>query len=220
VAEGHWKISGHFNEEVLARAISESAIPVVSAIGHEVDFTISDFCADLRAPTPTAAAEMIIPDGVAIKEKISRFTKTITRVITNTMDGYQYRVSQNRRLLGDMDFIFTNSSLRLDHASLKLVTLVEKLISRNTALCDDLSTKLQNNSPITKVRLQEQRLQFAADKLLYLSRSMFTEKEALLAQQASLLDAVSPLATMSRGYSITSKIESKNPAKKTLIREK
>ena len=134
------------------------------------------------------------------------------------MDGYQYRVSQNRRLLGDMDFIFTNSSLRLDHASLKLVTLVEKLISRNTALCDDLSTKLQNNSPITKVRLQEQRLQFAADKLLYLSRSMFTEKEALLAQQASLLDAVSPLATMSRGYSITSKIDQKS-GKKTLIRE-
>ena len=207
-----------FNEEILARAISQSTIPVVSAVGHEVDFTISDFCADLRAPTPTAAAEMIIPDGVAIKEKISRFQKQLTRVTRNTIDHYQYQVNQNRRLLGDLDFIFTNSSLRLDHASLRLVTLIEKLISRNTTLCDDLSTKLQNNSPTAKVHLQEQRLQFATDKLLYLFRNMFMDKETMLAQQASLLDAVSPLATMARGYSITSKIDQKS-GKKTLIRE-
>jgi exodeoxyribonuclease VII large subunit len=205
-----------FNEEILARAISRSKVPVVSAIGHEVDFTISDFCADLRAPTPTAAAEMLIPNGVEIKEKLARFQTALTRILSDKIEDYQYRVSQNRRLLGDMDSLFTNSFLRLDHASLRLYTLMEKRISRNMALCDDLSTKLHNNSPAAKVRMQEQRLHFATEKLSYLCRNTLSDKEAKLAQQAALLDAVSPLATMARGYSITSKIDQKN-GRKSLV---
>lgn len=207
-----------FNEEILARAISRSTVPVVSAIGHEVDFTISDFCADLRAPTPTAAAEMIIPNGTEIQEKLGRFSTSLVRMISDKIDDYQYRTDQNRRLLGDMDFLFTNSSLRLDHASLRLYTLMEKRISRDMALCDELSSRLQNNSPAAKVQMQEQRLRFATEKLSYLFRNTLADKEATLAKQASLLDAVSPLATMARGYSITSKIDEKS-GRKSLVRK-
>jgi exodeoxyribonuclease VII large subunit len=207
-----------FNEEILARAISQSTVPVVSAVGHEVDFTISDFCADLRAPTPTAAAEMLIPDGRELKEKTARFRTSLIRILSDKIEGYQYRIAQNRRLLGDMDFLFTNSSLRLDHASLRLYTLMEKRIRHNVALCDDLSSRLQNNSPAAKVQMQEQRLHFATEKLSYLCRNKLTDKETMLARQASLLDAVSPLATMARGYSITSKIDLKNGSK-SLIRK-
>jgi exodeoxyribonuclease VII large subunit len=207
-----------FNEEILARAISQSTVPVVSAIGHEVDFTISDFCADLRAPTPTAAAEMLIPDGLEIKERLTRLQTSLTRILSNKIEDYQYRISQNRRLLGDMDFLFTNSSLRLDHASLKLFTLMEKKIRQYMTLCTHLSTRLQNNSPTAKVHMQEQRLRFVAEKLSYLCRNTLIDKEAMLAQQAALLDAVSPLATMARGYSITSKIDQKT-GRKTLVRK-
>jgi len=206
-----------FNEEILARAIAQSTIPVVSAIGHEVDFTISDFCADLRAPTPTAAAEMIIPDGIALQETVGRMQRILTRTVFGILEDYQYRVNQNRRLLGDMDFLFTNYSLRLDHASLKLVTLIKKVISNRSVICDEFYAKLHHNSPVAKVQLQEQHLHFAAAKLSYLFRTLVADKEAALGRQASLLDAVSPLATMSRGYSITNKIDKKS-GKKTLIR--
>lgn len=202
-----------FNEEIVARAISQSAIPIVSAIGHEVDFTISDFCADKRAPTPTAAAEMLIPDLAKMTEELRNTKKTLSRIISNTIEGYQYRVSQNRRLLGDMNFFFTNSSLRLDHASLKLHALMEKMITRNLSICNELSSRLHNNSPETKVTIQEQRLSFITEKFFYFCKKEITDKEAKLTQQVALLDAVSPLATMARGYSITSKINHKNNRK-------
>ncbi|MBL4902270.1 exodeoxyribonuclease VII large subunit [Desulfocapsa sp. AH-315-G09] len=207
-----------FNEEIVARAIGRSTIPIVSAIGHDVDFSISDFCADLRAPTPTAAAEIIFPDGHEIKRQISRLQTALTNAIYNTIDSNQYRVDQNRRLLGDMNFLFTNSSLRLDHVTLKLYSVMEKRITNSTTSCNELSARLHSHSPVAKVQMQEQRLKFATEKLRYLFQKSFTDKEVLLGQQAALLDTVSPLRTMNRGYSITSKINPVN-GKKTVIRE-
>ncbi|HIQ38344.1 MAG TPA: exodeoxyribonuclease VII large subunit [Desulfocapsa sulfexigens] len=207
-----------FNEEIVARAIARSTIPIVSAIGHEVDFSISDFCADLRAPTPTAAAEMIFPDGHELRKHISRLQTALTNAIYNTIDTNQYRVDQNRRLLGDMNFLFTNGSLRLDHTTLKLYTVMEKSITNGITRCNALSTRLHSHSPMARVHVQEQRLKFATEKLSYLFEKCLADKETLLGQQAALLDTVSPLQTMKRGYSITSKINPQN-GKKTVIRE-
>lgn len=207
-----------FNEEILARAISHSKMPIVSAVGHEVDFTISDFCADLRAPTPTAAAEMLIPDGRELAEQTERYQRSLGRILLGKIEDYQYRIAQNRRILGDMGFLFTNATLRLDHASLKLCNLIEKRISHSMALNSGLSARLHNNSPTAKVHNQEQRLQFATDKLTYLCKNLLSDKESMLNQQAALLDAVSPLATMARGYSITSKIDPKS-GRRSLVTE-
>ncbi len=207
-----------FNEETLARAIAESKLPVVSAVGHEIDFSISDFCADLRAPTPTAAAEMLIPDGTEIRQRITRFQNALTQQITDKLAGYQYRVDQNRRLLGDLNFLFTNISLRLDHASLKLFTVMEKIIAGAELRCDKMYSKLQNNSPVAKVHMQNQRFCFAKEKFFYLFMKSLNDKEASLGRQAALLDAVSPLATMARGYSIASRIDQKT-GKATLLRD-
>lgn len=205
-----------FNEEIVARAIARSKIPIVSAIGHDVDFSISDFCADLRAPTPTAAAEIIIPNGKELLLKINRFQTILTNRIHSIIDSRQYHVDQNSRLLGDMDFLFTNSSLRLDHTALKLYTVMEKRIARSAVHCKDLSARLQNNSPVAKLQIQEQRLKFAIEKLGYLFNKCFVDKEISLDRQAALLDSVSPLRTMARGYSITSKINPNNGEKTTI----
>ncbi len=207
-----------FNEEIVARAIAKSKLPVVSAIGHEIDFSISDFCADLRAPTPTAAAEMLIPDGTEIRQKIARLQSSLTQEITDKLDGYQYRVDQNRRLLGDLNFLFTNISLRLDHASLKLFTVIEKRIASAQLRCDEIYSRLQNNSPVAKVHMQNQRFHFAKEKFFYLLKKILHDKEVSLGRQATLLDAVSPLATMARGYSIASKVDQKT-GKTTLLRD-
>lgn len=196
-----------FNEETVARAIAASKIPVVSAIGHEVDYSISDFCSDLRAPTPTAAAELIFPDGVALRQGLSRQRESLRRILLNKVEDFRYRVLQNRRILGDMDSQFSHASLRLDHASQRLLSLMAQRISKAQALLEEQNHRIQASSPSARLRLQQQRLDFTTEKLHYLCGNILTDKGALLAAQAALLDAVSPLATLARGYAIARKID-------------
>ncbi len=205
-----------FNEEVLARAIARSKLPVVSAIGHEVDFTISDFCADFRAATPTAAAEALIPDAVGLRKQIRRFQDAITTSIYNSIEDYEYQVKQNRRLLGDMDFLFTNASLRLDHVSQKLHKIIADRLDSEQLQCNELFTRLQNCSPMAKLKIQQQRLEFTRDKFLILFTKSMESRETQLGRQVALLDAVSPLATLARGYSISSRIDPGNGQKTVL----
>ncbi len=207
-----------FNEETVARAIAASDIPIVSAIGHEVDFSISDFCSDLRAPTPTAAAELIFPDGVALRQGLLRHRETLRRILLNKIDDLRYRVLQNRRILGNMDSQFSHASLRLDHATHRLLSLMEQRISKAQALLEEQSSRIQASSPSARLRLQQQRLDFTTDKLHYLCRNILTDKEASLAGQAALLDAVSPLGTLARGYSIARKVDPVS-GKRTLLRK-
>ena len=196
-----------FNEETLARAIARSTLPVVSAIGHEVDFTISDFCADLRAATPTAAAELLIPDSSHLKEQINRLKKKLSTSIYTLIEQNQRVVNQNRRLLGDLDFLFTNISLRLDHATDKLQNVMSRRLQKEQLRCNELGAKLHQHSPEARLTLQQQRLAFVFEKLHFQIERTLDERHAKLANQAALLDAVSPLATLARGYSVASKID-------------
>lgn len=207
-----------FNEEVLARAIARSQLPVVTAIGHEVDYTISDFCADFRAATPTAAAEELIPDGVSLRLQIQRLQRSLLKSVHHLIESYEYRLLQNRRLLGDMDFLFTNVSLRLDHVTQKLHTIISRRLENEQLRCRNLAARLQNNSPSAKLKIQQQRLNFAAEKLLFLFNKSMEDRQAQLAQLTAILDAVSPLATLARGYSISSRIDPASK-RKTLLRD-
>ncbi|MBU0944424.1 MAG: exodeoxyribonuclease VII large subunit [Proteobacteria bacterium] len=207
-----------FNEEILARAIAASRLPVVSAIGHEVDFTISDFCADLRAATPTAAAEQIFPDVAELKKQISHLLEKMAYTTWDRLDNYEKRINQNRRLLGDMRFLFTHGTLRLDHAYESLCARMRKRLETWQAQCEELAFRLHSHSPVAKVLIQEQRLHFASQKLIYLLRQNLDNKKMALGRQAALLDAVSPLATLARGYAIASKLDPET-GKPTLLRE-
>src|SRR5216110_1964370 len=88
-----------FNEEIVARAIFHSAVPIVSAIGHEIDFTICDFVADLRAPTPSAAAELIVPDVADLQRQIDRCTRALARQLLNRVREAQQRLDHARETL-------------------------------------------------------------------------------------------------------------------------
>jgi exodeoxyribonuclease VII large subunit len=88
-----------FNEEIVARAIFHSAVPIVSAVGHEIDFTISDFVADLRAPTPSAAAELIVPDVIDLQRQIDRCAHTLGRQLLNRVHDAQQRLDHARETL-------------------------------------------------------------------------------------------------------------------------
>src|SRR3954463_3179488 len=88
-----------FNEEIVARAIFHSAVPIVSAVGHEIDFTISDFVADLRAPTPSAAAELIVPDTIDLQRQIDGCARTLRRQLLNRVHDAQQRLDHARDTL-------------------------------------------------------------------------------------------------------------------------
>jgi exodeoxyribonuclease VII large subunit len=88
-----------FNEEIVARAIFHSAVPTVSAVGHEIDFTICDFVADLRAPTPSAAAELIVPDVLDLHRQIDRCSRTLGRQLLNRVRDAQQRLDHARETL-------------------------------------------------------------------------------------------------------------------------
>lgn len=151
-----------FNEEPVARAVYESAIPVISAVGHETDFTICDFAADLRAPTPSAAAELCVPDIVTVK---------------NTLDAYSLR--QVRALRS-----------RIEFEREKLRALAE-------------SSALKN--PLDRITDSRQELCALFDKMSASVSGELDSRRATLAACASKLDALSPLAVLARGYSITYK---------------
>ncbi|WP_115717746.1 exodeoxyribonuclease VII large subunit [Gallaecimonas mangrovi] len=193
-----------FNDEQLARAIAQSAIPVVSAVGHETDVTISDFVADLRAPTPSAAAELVSSQAGLIKDRFNELGLRLTAL----WQGYRrvqqsrqqelserlYRQSPERKLERD--------SQKLDELKLRLQRALPRLLSQQRQPLALLTAKLSHHHPgkrLGEAQLQLTRLTSALDQSLngYLNQRR--------QQQLRLIDKlqlVSPLATLSRGYAI------------------
>lgn len=191
-----------FNEECVARAIAGSTVPVVSAIGHEVDFTIADFCADLRAPTPTGAAEQIIPDRTLLLKQLQQLKKRCSTLLLHKIDGYQREILQHRRQLGNLDRTLSHFTLQVDHATSRLIHALERRLQKQESHFEKITARLQQQSPVNTIILQNQRLRHAAGNLTQRMRALLQQKNAALLAQSALLDSVSPLATLARGYSI------------------
>jgi len=192
-----------FNEETLARAIYASDIPVVSAIGHEIDFTISDLVADYRAATPTAAAEAVIPDKKTLRQRITRAEYNLSRNLAGITAHYRFRIDTRKRLLGDPSLLVTNFALRLQNISAKLALVQEKQIENRHSELRSLEDSLREVNPGRILRLREQRIEELANLTKLLIRREIDKKRDRLTKSSALLDSVSPLAVLGRGYSIT-----------------
>lgn len=149
-----------FNNESLALAIADSHIPIISAVGHETDFTISDFVADLRAPTPSAAAELAVPDIRDLKNYLNKERAYLNSLMSSRLKAERMRLDsfRNRRSLKDMRYILDSEKERLDALFLQMQQSVK--------------------------------------------RSLFAQRDRL-GKNAALLDSLSPLKILSRGYSVT-----------------
>jgi exodeoxyribonuclease VII large subunit len=171
-----------FNEEIVARAIFHSAVPIVSAIGHEIDFTICDFVADFRAPTPSAGAELIVPDASDLRLRIDGCTRALSRQLLNRVREAQQR---------------------LDHARGTLQRcLVHKMDSYKRGLLHYVRA-MQARSPARELMMRRsrfvdlhRRLIASPDRLLENARHRFRHMEGILR-------VLGPDATLRRGYSIT-----------------
>ncbi|MDT8334800.1 MAG: exodeoxyribonuclease VII large subunit [Desulfurivibrionaceae bacterium] len=191
-----------FNEEKLARAIYASEIPVVSAIGHEIDFTISDFVADYRAATPSAAAEVVIPDKKTLRQRIGRAESALSAGLTRITDRYRFRVDSRKRRLGDPSLLLTNFVLKLRNMTSNLTISLETRLNDQRRTLNRHAERLREAGPDRVLKLKERRIsELCRLTRLFISGRIDKERDSL-GKAAALLDAVSPLAVLGRGYAI------------------
>ena len=172
-----------FNEEIVARAIYECQTPVISAVGHEIDFTIADFVADLRAPTPTGAAEMAVPDIRDVRQLLNQMNIRLNKAMINDIKRYRERLTflRNRPILTNPITIYQNKELAFDG-------LLERL----------------KYSGKTLIAVKEKELLSVKNSYALKSPFQILDKKAnKYLQLVSKLETLSPLLTIKRGYSVT-----------------
>ena len=136
-----------FNEEVVAKAIFKSKIPIISAVGHETDFTISDFVADLRAPTPSAAAELAVPLKSDLEELVQNYRDRLQYLMVQGIRGYQERLKFFKKRLRSPEWVIQSHTMKVDDLSTRLERIVKSQISEQRSFLGMIDQRLQFKSP-------------------------------------------------------------------------
>ncbi|WP_129127462.1 exodeoxyribonuclease VII large subunit [Geomonas oryzae] len=195
-----------FNEEVVARAIHRSAVPVISAVGHEIDFTIADFVADLRAATPSAAAELVVRSKNELTAEVEGLTHRLAVAQSRRLERARSQVAALSRAVTDPSRILGHLAQRVDSLDARLVREAGLILDDASERIVSLAARLARQSPALTLRQNAERL---STLTLRLDHAM-TRRLACAAENVGLatgtLNAVSPLATLSRGYSIARKL--------------
>ncbi len=189
-----------FNEEIVARAIFASKIPVISAVGHEIDFTIADFVADLRAPTPSAAAEVVAKSEEELQEKLKFYSRSLRLVMFQKIKNLQQQVESCKTRLLDPRKYLRDSALRLDDWSQRLINAIQSKIKNLKLETKALRQGLKNPSDIVRSHQQKNRSLYKL--LVGQIQSRLQVSKGNFRRATSLLDSLSPLRTVDRGYAI------------------
>jgi exodeoxyribonuclease VII large subunit len=200
-----------FNEEVVARAIAQSKIPVVSAVGHEIDYTIADFVADLRAPTPSAAAELVVPKLNDIVQDLQYLTHQMIERMAEDIEDYRERLRYliDRRFFREPRQILEAPVQRLDEMVQRLLRGLDQWVMVKRGNLTQMAHRLFQASPQKKLQtLSERRIDLVA-RLVRQLESQIKLKGEKLDGAAKRLNALSPLNVLDRGYSITTSTKTK-----------
>jgi len=192
-----------FNEERVARAIIASDIPVVSAVGHEVDFSISDMVADLRAPTPTAAAELLSPDQRQIQQRLTQLQQGLQRRFDWQLKRQRERLAALRRQMRHPGDRIREQQQRCDDLEMRLQRAIQRRFELRRQRLAAASARLELQSPVRLLGKQRERLSDLYARLSTRIDALLERRRLQLGQKVGRLNAISPLATLERGYSLT-----------------
>ena len=198
-----------FNDEALARAIADSKLPVISAVGHETDFTIADFVADLRAPTPSAAAEIMTQSQHRIEERLEALERSLKR-------ASRYRVLEARQRFARMSAEHVlrrvqqgidRRQQRLDDVERRMLRAMEQADAGRRRGLELLRGRLERQNVATRLIWGRDRLARMEDRLQGAALRSVVRKAGSLERVTARLQALSPLAVLARGYALVYNVE-------------
>ena len=194
-----------FNEEIVARAIAASAIPVLSAIGHEIDFTIADFVADVRAPTPSAAAEILAADRAEVIARLRQNVLRLTGACANRLELVTARLDTSRRsaLFRDPSRRLLELLQTLDRRTDALGQSARLHLERGRSFLDRLATRLHGQFPSRAIGENRLRCRMRVQQIAEVVARELAARRARLERAAGVMQALDPQTTLARGYTIT-----------------
>ncbi|WP_415895662.1 exodeoxyribonuclease VII large subunit [Neptuniibacter sp. PT34_22] len=192
-----------FNNEQVARTLFDCEIPTISAVGHEVDVVITDFIADIRAATPSAAAELVSPDQQELQLRLNQLSLRLKRQQKQQLFTAKQQLSNLQSRLRHPGQILKEQAQRLDHVELKLNNQIRRILAQKQIKYQQLEGRLKAQSPEQLLLRREEQLQALYQRLKQACQSSLKSQQLKLSSLASQLQTVSPLATLERGYSIT-----------------
>ena len=192
-----------FNEEHVARAIYKSNIPIISAVGHEIDFTIADMVADLRAPTPSAAAELLIKDKKVLMESIASLNVRLQNAISHIISGYNKELEVIRRSIKNPETYIADYFLRLDDLIYRVTNASGNILRLNQGFLENKAGLLKTSrlfERISKLKQYVEYMNIRLDMTIKQSVSKYKIELKILSQR---LEDMNPMIVLGRGYSIT-----------------
>lgn len=192
-----------FNDEMLARTIAASPIPTISAVGHEIDFTIADFVADLRAPTPSAAAELVAKSAKDLTDRLVNLNRMLTLIFEKQLKRWDQKVENLKLRLVDPKQKLQDLILRNDDLLNRLSLAVEKKILNYKHKNEILFQKLE--SPKVRIDKIKEEVNYLYKSLALQIHNLLQVKQHEIANKMQLLDSYSPLKVVDRGFVIVTK---------------
>lgn len=198
-----------YNEEAVARAIVASDIPVISAVGHETDTTIADFVADVRAPTPSAAAELASPDCEEVDQLLRGYQGWFSRYMNHQLTSAQQHLRGLRKRLRHPSEILNKQNQHVDHLEIRLQKSIEIQLHRQRLRLEYALTRFFSHAPQAKITALAQRTDHLRQRLRAAMSTLLKQRREEFAANTALLHAVSPLNTLERGYAIVEDCDSR-----------
>ena len=204
-----------FNEEIVARAIAASKIPIISAVGHEVDFTIADFVADVRAPTPSVAAEYTVPSQEAWLNRYKSLEQQLGQLIRRKIDSQQQQLLWLEKALHQQQpgEKLQRNAQRLDELEQRINQAMQYKLQHCQQQLTIAQQQLQICQPSQRINSYQQRLAYLQQRLQQAIQVKLQRLQGQLAANSQTLHAVSPLATLQRGYAIVQRLDNQQVVK-------
>ena len=191
-----------FNEEIVARAIAASSIPIISAVGHETDTTIADFAADVRAPTPSAGAELASPDGHKLAQALQGYNDWFCQQAVGKLESTRQVLSNLRLRLRHPSDILNKQGQHLDHLEIRLLKSMQLQLHSKQLQLEHLLSRYLGHTPQAKFEQLSQRTGYLQERINTAMKHLLTRKKDEFSAITGLLQSLSPLNTLERGYAI------------------